>query len=1141
MRVSSGRCGHHRSALHDRAICELIWCARIARVTLLSLHSNAIPDKNSLGVNNVSSSLARHRKLAAHLARSGRCAIALAALAAGTGLFGWVLGIDALATFVPGWPRVRPATAVGVLGAAGAFALLLWGRVRVGHLVLAALATAVLGAMLLPGAVRLPGGELPVYPGSVLLLVLAAIALVNAREEKAPAARLLAGAAATLLSIAVIGIGFRMLLALPPLVEISMAGLVSLLCLAYAVVAVRPDPLLLQTLTSSRPGAVMTRRLLPSALLLPLLIGALEVAGEGRGYVDSAVGSVLQTIVTVFALGALVVWGARRLDRLDGQRTAAEQQANAQREWLQVTIKSCSEAVVSTDPHGVVRLVNPAAEALIGRASGELIGKSVSEAFPLTDGADTIEHPLLSVLRGAEHSEGHRELKLVQGLSERYVEVSVAPINTDQHELLGGVMVLRDVSVRHQNEQALRRAYAELDRRVAERTAALERANAALHESLALLRGVTESTPDLIIVKDGAGRVVMANPAQVKAVGRSESEILGHTDRDFMNDGDLAARIIENDRRVMSSGRVERVEELIPTPEGPRTYLATKSPLRDVRGNVIGVIGVATDISERKRMENELREAQRFTQGLVETAPIVLYLYDHVQQRIAYASGMGLQALGYTSAELMAQDRQSLEKLVHPDDLRDLIEHLRQERQNDGQLLEFEFRCLTRTGEWRWMHGRERPFEPGVNNRLLLGVTIDITERKTAELERERLMATEQRLRLEAERANRAKDEFLAIVSHELRSPLNALRGWGFLLGSAKAPDASLIERATQAIKRNVDHQARLIDDLLDTSRIMSGKLNIERRPVNLVEVVQAALDVVRASAAAKRINLEFNADRPAVALEGDAARLNQIAVNLLSNAVKFTPEGGEVKVGLELAGSVARFCVTDTGAGIDAEFLPRVFDRFSQADTSTTRRHGGLGIGLALVRNLTELHGGRVTASSEGIGKGATFIVELPLPEPDQRGSDSKTGPDAQSTTISGLAGVRISMLDDDPDARDVISLTLRQAGADVCTVTTGAELLALLDKLLPAARPDVLLMDLAMPDEDGFTVLARIRALETRKGTAVGASIPAIAVTAFTEVSRARVIEQGFADHVSKPIDPATLIASIRRAMNARERAEI
>jgi PAS domain S-box-containing protein len=1091
-----------------------------------------------LSIDPVSASVSRHRRLAAVLSRSGRWSIVLAGAIVGVALLGALAGVDLLARFLPGWPSVRIPTATATLGVVAALGLLLSGRRGAGQALLAVLAVGVLTAMLLPEAQRLPGGALQAYPGAALLLIIAAAALISAPGEKRVAAsRVLAAASATLLFIALIGISFRLLLDLPPLVDVSLPSLAALLLLTYAVVAMHPDTWLIERLTSQRAGAVMTRRLLPAVLLLPLVIGWIEVAGEGAGVLDSAFGSVLQTVVTMFALGALVLWGARRLDRLDRRRSDAEHQAHAQREWLHVTIASCGEAVVATDPTGVVRLVNPAAEALACRASAELVGRPISEAFGLAPDVGAIEHPLLTVLRGAPYDNPARELKLVGPGLERYVEVNVAPITSAERALLGGVMVVRDVSLRRQNEQALRHAYSELDRRVAERTAELERANAALHESLALLRGVTESTPDLIMVKDSAGRVVMANPAQLKALGKAQSEIVGRTDRDFLGEDELAMRIMENDRRVMASGRIERVEEAVSGPEGARTFLSTRSPLRDVRGNVVGVIGVATDISERKRMENELREAQRFTQGLVETAPIVLYLFDHLQQRIVYATGMGLQALGYTAADLMALDREALERLVHPDDLPGVIEHLRREPRDESGLREVEFRTRTREGEWRWMHGRERAFEPGVQNRLLLGVTVDITDRKIAELEREHLVATEQRLRLEAERANRAKDEFLAIVSHELRSPLNALRGWGFLLGAAKTPDQSLIDRATQAIKRNVDHQARLIDDLLDTSRIMSGKLNIERRPVNLVDVVQGAIEVVRASAAAKRIAIEFNPERPAVTIAGDAARLQQIAVNLLSNAVKFTPEAGAVTVSLT-SDSSARLAVTDTGAGIDGEFLPRVFDRFSQADTSTTRRHGGLGIGLALVRHLSELHGGKVSAASDGPGKGATFTVELPLPQAEAAPSSAPSA-ERPPALAGGLADVTIFTLDDDPDARDVISLTLRQAGARVRSVATGGELIALLDKHLPDDAPDVLLLDLAMPDEDGFTVLARVRALEARKSIAADALLPAIAVTAFTEVTRARVIEQGFSEHVGKPIDPAKLVASIRRALSA-ERAE-
>ena len=1082
-----------------------------------------------------------HGGLQQGLRRSAAWANALAGVLALAALVGWVADLDLLSTYVRGWPAMAPAVSLCLLAASGALAML---RRDNPHklsalLVVGATAAVVLGLLVTPGAEELPGGAMPLYIGVTILLLLAAMGFAYAGQGEMPrAAHMLAGSAAGLLYIALIGTSFRLLMEGPPLMQVSLPSLAVGTLLVYSTLAGRADAWMIERLTSQQPGAVITRQLLPAILALPLLLSWVRLLGQRVGLFDAVFGSLLLTVLTILALGMLVLWGAETLDRLDARRTDAERQANAQREWLRVTLTSCTDAVVATDPQGRVRFVNPAAELLVGRSEDELIGRPVQDAVPLTGESEGVApHPLLGVLRHQGGSLGYRELMLQQAEgSGRYVEASVAPIHDENDTLLGAVMVLRDVSVRRQNEQALRAAYAELDQRVSERTAALEHANTALHESLALFRGVAESTPDLIYVKDREGRLVMANPATIKVIGKPESEILGRTDRDYYADAAQAEQLMENDRRVMSSGRVERIEELLVTPDGQRTYLSTKSPLRDVSGKVIGLIGVATDITERKRMENELREAQRFTQGLLETAPIILYLFDPTQRRVVYASGMGLAGLGYTPSDLLKTGSQQLSRMVHPDDLPRVREHLCEYEHSRDGLQEIEFRYRHHQGEWRWLQTRERLFEPGGGGNLVLGVAVDITDRKRAELERERLMAAEQRLRLDAERANRAKDEFLAIVSHELRSPLNALRGWGFLLSNARPLDPTLIERATSAIRRNVDHQARLIDDLLDTSRIMSGKLTIERRPVNLAEVVTGALEVVRPPALAKRIGVHMQDATQALCVEGDPARLHQVLVNLLSNAVKFTPEGGEIKVAIRASDGRAEVSVADTGAGIDSEFLPRVFERFSQADTSTTRKHGGLGIGLALVRHLTELHGGRVRAASEGRGRGATFTVELPLPASDAA-ADAAPRVEIRTVAENALSGARIFALDDDSDARDIVSLTLKQAGADVQTVSTGAELISLLDARLPADPPDVLLLDLAMPDEDGFSVLTKVRALEKRKGTG-SVAIPAIAVTAFTELNRARVTERGFADHVSKPIDNARLIAAIRNAMQSKAR---
>jgi len=420
----------------------------------------------------------------------------------------------------------------------------------------------------------------------------------------------------------------------------------------------------------------------------------------------------------------------------------------------------------------------------------------------------------------------------------------------------------------------------------------------------------------------------------------------------------------------------------------------------------------------------------------------------------------------------------------------------------------------------------------------LIGVATDITERKNAQRELEKLVVAEQRLRAEAERANRAKDEFLAIVSHELRSPLNALRGWSHLLATTRPLDPSLIERASKAIKRNVDHQTRLIDDLLDTSRIVSGKLTIERRVVNLVDTVHGALDAVRPLAQAKSIELRFSPVDSATMVIGDAGRLQQLASNLLSNAVKFTPEHGAVAVQLHKNAERVQLQVKDNGIGIAPEFLPHVFDRFTQADTSAARRAGGLGIGLALVRHIALLHGGQVCADSPGPGKGATFTVDLPgAPASAVSALAKLPSGDRRRSTAGALKGVTVWVTDDDTDAHEVLQLTLRQAGAEVACFDGGPALGAALEATERGKGPQVLLIDLAMPGEDGFAALRRVRAIESARGAEH--YTPAIALTAFTQIERERLMAAGFIDRVDKPVDAEKLITAIRAALRTEQRS--
>ncbi len=399
-----------------------------------------------------------------------------------------------------------------------------------------------------------------------------------------------------------------------------------------------------------------------------------------------------------------------------------------------------------------------------------------------------------------------------------------------------------------------------------------------------------------------------------------------------------------------------------------------------------------------------------------------------------------------------------------------------------------------------------------------------------ADAERDRLLHETQAARDSAEAASRAKDEFIATVSHELRTPLNAILGWARLLGS-DGMDPELTKEAVTVIERNALVQSRLIEDLLDVSRIISGKLRLNLRTVDLPEVVSAAVQSVMPAAEVRSMRVDRTLDPGAGPVSGDADRLQQVVWNLVSNAVKFTPKGGRVQVRLARVASQVELTVSDTGQGIAAEFLPHVFERFTQADTTSTRQHSGLGLGLGITRHLVELHGGTINVYSAGEGKGATFVVSLPimilhaapgvLPER-AHPTVPASGNGAAFQLCDELAGVRVVAVDDDADARKLLGTVLTRCRATVTVVASAAEAL----EAVRRERPDVLLSDVEMPGEDGYALIAQVRALPPEEG----GQTPAAALTAYARMEdRTRALRAGFQMHVPKPVEPAELVAVV------------
>ena len=532
---------------------------------------------------------------------------------------------------------------------------------------------------------------------------------------------------------------------------------------------------------------------------------------------------------------------------------------------------------------------------------------------------------------------------------------------------------------------------------------------------------------------------------------------------------------------------------------------------------------VREHLARQQEAQREIRDAEQRFRWLVENvADYAIFMID-LEGRVASWNSGAAQMLGYDAEEILGQPTARL----FEDDGATLRREMQDARANG--------RAAT-TG-WRLRKDGRRLFVEGVLTAVpdeqgrLLGfakLMRDVTERRRIEAEREQLLQSERTARSEAERSGRMKDEFLATLGHELRTPLNAILGWAQALRHTNAVSGELAE-GIAVIERNARAQAQIIADLLDMSGIISGKVRLEMQRVDLASVVEASVNAVRPAAQAKDIRLKVTLDGIAGDVSGDPNRLQQVFWNLLTNAVKFTPKAGQVAVSLARVNSHLEVSVVDNGEGIDPAFLPHVFERFRQADASTTRRHGGLGLGLSIVRQLVELHGGSISALSEGAGKGATFRVVLPLTtaaahasaaeEPRQRRA-AEPEPMSVASTID-LEGVKVLVVDDEPDARSLIERLLRDRDAEVMTAASAKEAL----DLLAHDEPDVLISDIGMPKEDGYSLLRRIRKLKGAK-----ARLPAIALTAYARPEdRAKAIEAGYQLHLAKPVEASTLIAMV------------
>jgi PAS domain S-box-containing protein len=795
---------------------------------------------------------------------------------------------------------------------------------------------------------------------------------------------------------------------------------------------------------------------------------------------------------------------------------------------LAKVVESSDDAIVSKDLNGIVTSWNRAAERMFGYTAEEAVGQSIRIIIP--DDRQSEEDFVLAQVRSGQSLSHFETIRRRKDGSLVPISLTVSPIYNDAGVVVGASKIARDIADRQRAEEAADR-----------------------------LAAVIQSSDDAIVTKSLDSIITSWNPAAERMFGYTKEEAIGQSIRMIIP----PERQSEEDvvlAKIRAGERVDHYETVRQRKDGTRLHVSlTVSPLRSAEGRIIGASKIARDITEQKRLQAEALEHAVTTEKLAAVGALVASSLERnvVLQKVTDA------ATELTTAEfgaffyhvVEAESGESYRLHAFSGAPREAFAGFPAPRaaaifastfQGHSPIRLDDVTRDTQYGRNAPNHGMPAGQLPvrsylavpvtGVNMSVLGGLFFGHSKVGVFTEQHERLalgvaawaaMALENsQLYDEARNANRMKDEFLAVLSHELRTPLNAIVGYSRLLrGGVLSGEKA--ERGLETLERNAASLTQIVEDVLDVSRIVSGKIRLDVQPVEIPLIVDNAVATMQPAADAKLIRLQLLIDPRVGPVAGDPDRLQQVVWNLLSNAVKFTSKGGRVQLRVECVNSHVEIVVSDTGVGIRADFLPHVFDRFRQADSGTTRKTGGLGLGLAIVRHIVELHGGTVQAASAGEGEGATFRVRLPLmivqPERAAAPREHPRTPRLESlTNLGDLRGIRVLAIDDEADALNLLRVVLETAGADVTTTSAPRQALDMIEE----SQPDAVVVDLGMPEIDGYEVIRRIR----HSANAAVRSIPAAALTAFARSDdRTKALRSGFEMHLAKPVDPGELVASV------------